>query len=133
LVERTFVMIKPDGVAKGLVDEIIGRIERAGLSVVSKRRLKLSRELAEELYSIHRGKEFFEQLVNHVLSGDVVAMIVEGDRAVARMREIMGATDPAKAKKGTIRGDFGSSITQNIIHGADSIESARREIPIFFK
>jgi nucleoside-diphosphate kinase len=126
-------MIKPDGVAKGLVDEIIGRIERAGLSVVSKRRLKLSRELAEELYSIHRGKEFFEQLVNHVLSGDVVAMIVEGDRAVARMREIMGATDPAKAKKGTIRGDFGSSITQNIIHGADSIESARREIPIFFK
>ena len=126
-------MIKPDGVAKGKTDEIVARIERAGLHIVSKRRMKLSRELAEELYSVHRGKDFFERLVDHVLSGGVVVMLVEGDRAIARMRELMGATDPVKAAKGTIRGDFGSTITQNVIHGADSTESAKREIPIFFK
>lgn len=131
--EQTFVMIKPDGVAKGKSDEIIARIERWGLHIVARRRMKLSRGLAEELYSVHRGKEFFDRLVNHVLSGDVVVMLVEGDRAIARMRELMGATDPAKAAKGTIRGDFGSTITANVIHGADSPESAKREIPIFFK
>lgn len=126
-------MIKPDGVAKGLVEEIVRRIQAAGLRIVSKRRMKLNRELAEELYSIHRGKPFFERLVEHVLSGEVVAMVVEGDGAIARMRELMGATDPAKAARGTIRGDFASGITENIIHGADSPESAEREIPIFFK
>ena len=131
--EQTFVMVKPDGVAKGKADEIVARIERSGLRVVSKRRMRLSREQAEELYSVHRGKDFFDRLVSHVLSGDVVVMVVEGERAIARMRELMGATDPAKATKGTFRGDFGSNITQNVIHGADSPESAKREIPIFFK
>jgi nucleoside-diphosphate kinase len=125
-------MIKPDGVKKNLTDEIIARIERAGLRVVSKRQMRLNRATAEKLYAVHRGKEFFERLVEHVLSGPVVVMLVEGDRAIARMRELVGATDPARAAPGTIRGDFGSSITQNIIHAADSPESAEYEIPLFF-
>ncbi len=130
--ERTFAMVKPDGVAKGLTDEIIARIDRAGLKIVSMRRMKLDRGLAEELYSVHRGKDFFERLVEHVLSGEVVVMLVEGDRAIARIRELLGATDPTKAAKGTIRSDFGSSITENIIHAADSAENAGRETRIFF-
>ncbi len=125
-------MVKPDGVAKGLTDEIVARVERAGLKIVSMRRMKLDRGLAEELYSVHRGNDFFERLVEHVLSGEVVVMLVEGERAIARMRELSGATDPAKAAKGTIRGDFGSSITENIIHAADSAESTRQELSLFF-
>ena len=132
MIERTFVMIRPDGVAKGLTDEIIGRIKRAGLRVVSVKRINIDRASAERLYAIHRGKEFFERLVGHVLSGPVVVMLVEGENAIARMRELIGATDPAKAAKGTIRGDFGSSITENVIHAADSLESAKYEMPIFF-
>ena len=131
--ERTLVMVKPDGVAKGLIDEIVARIERTDLKIVSTRRMKLNKRLAEELYSVHRGKDFFERLVEHVLSGEVVVMLVEGENAIARMRELLGATDPTKAAKGTIRSDFGSSITENVIHAADSAESARREMRIFFK
>lgn len=131
--ERTFVMVKPDGVAKGLTDEIVARIERAGLKIVSTRRMRLDRGLAEELYSVHHGKDFFDRLVEHVLSGEVAVMLVEGENAITRMRELTGATDPAKAAKGTIRGDFGSSITENIIHAADSAESAEREMRIFFE
>lgn len=130
--EQTFVMIKPDGVKKGLVEEIISRIRRAGLKVVSQRRLMLNRELAEGLYSVHRGKPFFDRLVNHVLSGEVVVMVVEGEQAVSKMRELIGATDPSKAAKGTIRGDFGSSVTENVIHAADSPENAKRELSLFF-
>jgi len=126
-------MVKPDGVAKGLTDEIVARIKRAGLKIVSKRRMRLNRAFAEKLYSVHRGKDFFGHLVEHVLSGEVVVMLVEGEKAITRMRELTGATDPAKAAKGTIRGDFGSSITENIIHAADSAESAEREMRIFFK
>lgn len=125
-------MVKPDGVVKGLTDEIIARITRAGLKIVSMRRLKMDRSTAEKIYAIHRGKEFFKRLVEHVLSGDVVVMRVEGDNAIARMRELIGTTDPAKAAKGTIRGDFGTSITENVIHAADSAESAERELPLFF-
>jgi nucleoside-diphosphate kinase len=132
LSEQTFVMIKPDGVKKGLVEEIISRIRRAGLKVVSQRRLMLNRELAEGLYSVHRGKPFFDRLVNHVLSGEVVVMVVEGEQAVSKMRELIGATDPSKAAKGTIRGDFGSSVTENVIHAADSPENAKRELSLFF-
>ncbi len=131
LSERTFVMVKPDGVAKGLTDEIVERIEQAGLKIVSMRRVRMDRKTAEKLYEVHRGKEFFERLVEHVLSGDIVVMLVEGERAVARVRELVGATDPAKAAKGTIRGDFGSSITLNVIHAADSAENAKRELYIF--
>ncbi len=130
--ERTFVMIKPDGVRKGLVDEVFGRIKRTGLKVTSMRRMKLSNDLADRLYSVHKGKPFFDNLVKFVLSGEVVVMVVEGDRAIFTMREINGATDPAKAAKGTIRGDFASSITENIIHASDSPENANREISIFF-
>jgi len=133
MTERTFVMVKPDGVAKGLTDEIIGRIKQADLRIVSMKQINMNRTTAERLYAVHRGKEFFGRLVEHVLSGPVVVMLVEGESAVARMRELIGATDPAKAAKGTIRGDFGSSITENIIHAADSLESAEYEIPIFFK
>ncbi len=126
-------MVKPDGVAKNLINEIVARIKRAGLKIVSMRRMRLDRGLAEKLYSVHQGKDFFERLVEHVLSGEVVVMLVEGERAISRMRELMGATDPAKAAKGTIRGDFGSSITENVIHAADSAESTGRELPLFFK
>ncbi|MEM4201823.1 MAG: nucleoside-diphosphate kinase [Candidatus Hadarchaeum sp.] len=130
--EQTFVMIKPDGIRKGLIDEIISRIRRVGLNVVAQRRLKLDRSLAEKLYSVHQGKPFFERLVDHVLSGEVLVMLVEGENAVSRMRELIGATDPAKAARGTIRGDFASSVTENIIHAADSPENARREASLFF-
>jgi len=126
-------MVKPDGVAKSLTDEIVARIERADLKIVSTRRIKLNKRLAEELYSVHRGKDFFERLVEHVLSGEVVVMLVEGENAIARMRELSGATDPTKAAKETIRSDFGASITENVIHAADSAESAGREMRIFFK
>jgi nucleoside-diphosphate kinase len=130
--ERTFVMVKPDGFKKGLTDEIVGRIERAGLRIVSMKKINMDRAKAERLYAVHRDKDFFERLVDHVLSGPVVVMLVEGDRAISRMRELVGATDPAKAVKGTIRGDFGSSITENVIHAADSTKSAEHEMPIFF-
>ena len=126
-------MIKPDGVKKGLVDEIVARIQRAGLQITSMRRMKFDREIAEKLYSVHKGKPFFDRLLDHVLSGDVVVMKVEGERAILRLRELIGPTDPAKAPKGTVRGDFASSITENIVHAADSPESAKREIQLFFK
>ena len=132
LKERTFVMVKPDGVAKGLTDKIITRIKRAGLRVVSMRQIDIDRATAERLYAVHRGKEFFERLVEHVLSGPVVVMLVEGNQAIVKMRELIGDTDPTKAVKGTIRGDFGSSITENVVHAADSLESAKYEMPIFF-
>jgi nucleoside-diphosphate kinase len=131
--ERTFVMIKPDGVRAGLVDEVRSRIQKAGLRVVASKRLKLSRELAEQLYSPHKGKPFFDDLVKFVCSGEVEVMVVEGKKAVSKMRELIGPTDPSKAPKGTIRGDFGKSITENVIHAADSRENAERELSLFFK
>ncbi len=132
MIERTFVMIKPDAVSRDLTEEIIGRIKRAGLRVVSMRQINMDRASAERLYSVHRGKEFYGRLVEYVLSGPVVVMLVVGGRAISRMRELIGATDPAKAAKGTIRGDFGLSLTQNTIHASDSAESAQHEISIFF-
>jgi nucleoside-diphosphate kinase len=131
-VERTFVMIKPDGVRAGLTGEILSRISKAGLRVVSSKKLRLDRALAEQLYSPHLGKPFFEELVKFVCSGEVEVMMVEGDRAIAKMRELIGPTDPSKAPKGTVRGDFGKSITENVIHAADSSESAERELRLFF-
>ncbi len=130
--ERTFVMIKPDGVRKGLIDEITSRIKRTGLRIASMRRMRLDTALADRLYSVHKGKPFFDKLVKFILSGDVVVMVVEGDQAISRMRELNGATDPAKAAKGTIRGDFATGVTENIVHASDSPESAKREISIFF-
>lgn len=132
MIERTFVMIKPDGVKQGATDKIVGRIKRAGLRVVSMREIDMDRATAERLYAVHRGKEFFERLVEHVLSGPVVVMLVDGNQAVVRMRELIGATDPTKATPGTIRHEFGTSITQNVIHASDSPESVKYEAPLFF-
>jgi nucleoside-diphosphate kinase len=130
--ERTFTMVKPDGVRKSLAGEVIRRYEQAGLKVVALKLTRLSREKAEELYSIHKERPFFAELVDFILSGPVVPMVVKGDDAVARVRAIMGATNPKEAAPGTIRGDFAQEISENIVHGADSVESADREISIFF-
>jgi len=131
-VQRTYVMIKPDGVKRGLIGEIIRRIENKGLRIIALKMLRLSREKAEELYSVHRGKPFFESLIEFVTSGPVVAMIVEGEEAVNVMRTLIGPTDGRKAPPGTIRGDFALSVQENIIHAADSVESAEREMWIVF-
>jgi len=131
--ERTFVMIKPDGVARGLTGEVIKRLESRGLRILAMKMRILDRRTAERLYEIHRGKDFFGELVKFVTSGPVVAMILEGENAVSLVRKIIGATDPAKAEPGTIRGDFGGGVTTNIIHAADSSENAEKEIKIIFK
>jgi nucleoside-diphosphate kinase len=125
-------MVKPDGVRKSVAGEVICRYEKAGLKVVAMKLTRLTREKAEELYSIHKERPFFGELVDFILSGPVVPMVIEGDDAVARVRAIMGATNPKEAAPGTIRGDFAEEISENIVHGADSVESANREIPIFF-
>lgn len=130
--ERTFVMIKPDGIKKGLVGEIISRFERKGLNLLELKLVRISREEAEELYEIHKGKPFFEPLVNYVTSGPVVVTILEGKGAIKTVRSMVGATDPQEALPGTIRGDFALTIEENIIHASDSLESFRREAPIFF-
>ena len=129
---RTFVMIKPDGVSRGLVGDIISRFEKKGLKIIALKMLKLSRERAEQLYSIHKGKPFFNELVEFVTSGPVVAMILEGDSAIDVVRTIIGPTDGRKAPPGTIRGDYALSISKNVIHASDSEESYEREYPIFF-
>jgi nucleoside-diphosphate kinase len=131
-------MIKPDGIEKGLVDEIIRRIRRGGLKITSMRRMRLTRELAERLYEPHRGKDFFAPYIEYMLSGEVVVMLVKGVRAISRMRELAGSTNPAEAPKGTIRGDYGTierttGIYINVIHASDSMEEAERELRLFFK
>jgi nucleoside-diphosphate kinase len=136
MLEHTFVMIKPDGVEMGLVDEIVGRIRREGLKITSRRRMKLTRELAEKLYEPHRGKNFFEPYIEYMLSGDVVVMLVEGEHAISRMRKLAGPTNPEEAPKGTIRGDYGRTerekgIYVNVIHASDSTEEAERELSLF--
>ncbi len=131
--ERTFVMIKPDGVQRGLIGEIISRIERKGLKIVAMKMLSVGRELAERHYEEHREKPFFRSLVEYITSGPVVAMVVEGKNAVRVMRKLVGATDPQEADPGTIRGDFGMDIGRNVIHASDSHESAEREISLFFR
>jgi nucleoside-diphosphate kinase len=125
-------MIKPDGVRKGLIGEVISRFERIGLSILALKLVHLKWEEAEELYSVHRGKSFFEPLVNYVTSGPVVMMVLEGTGAINVVRKVMGATDPQEAQPGTIRGDFALSIEENIVHGSDSKEMALREISLFF-
>lgn len=131
--ERTYLMVKPDGVQRGLAGEIIARFEKKGFKIAALKMLRISRELAEKHYGEHVGKPFFESLVGFITSGPVVAMVVEGKDAVSAVREMMGATDPLKALPGTIRGTYGIDIGRNIIHGSDSKESAAREIALFFK
>ncbi|MFX4263541.1 nucleoside-diphosphate kinase [Pelotomaculum propionicicum] len=131
--ERTYLMVKPDGVQRGLAGEIIARFEKKGFKIAALKMLRISRELAEKHYGEHVGKPFFEGLVGFITSGPVVAMVIEGKDAVSAAREMMGATNPLKAAPGTIRGSYGIDIGRNVIHGSDSRESAQREIALFFK
>ncbi len=131
--ERTFIAIKPDGVQRGLVGEVIKRFEAKGFTLVGMKLLKVSKELAEQHYDVHKEKPFFAGLVSFIISSPVVAMVWEGDGVVATARKIIGATNPLSAELGTIRGDFGVSIGRNLIHGSDAIETAQREINLWFK
>lgn len=131
-VENTYVMVKPDGVARGLVGEVIGRLERKGLKLEKMRMLTITEELAGRHYGEHVDKPFFGDLVEFITSGSVVAMEWSGEGAVAVARTLMGVTNPAEAAPGTIRGDYGLEITFNIIHGSDSVASAERELGVFF-
>jgi len=131
--ERTFIMVKPDGVQRGLAGEIISRFEKRGFKLVGLKLMQISRELAEKHYGEHQGKPFFEGLVNFITSGPVVAMVWEGKDVIATARDMMGATNPLKAQPGTIRGTYGIDVGRNVIHGSDSPESAQREIALFFK
>ncbi|KIX84581.1 nucleoside-diphosphate kinase [Thermus filiformis] len=131
--ERTFVMVKPDGVRRGLVGEILGRFERKGFRLVGLRMLRIGRELAEAHYAEHREKPFFQGLVEFITSGPVVAFVLEGPNAIAEVRKMMGATHPKDALPGTIRGDFATTIDENVIHGSASPEDAAREIALFFR
>jgi len=131
-VEHTYVMVKPDGVVRGLVGEVISRFERKGLTLENLRMLTITEELAGRHYAEHTEKPFFGELVEFITSGPVVAMQWSGEGAVAVARTLMGVTNPAEAAPGTIRGDFGLIITHNIVHGSDSVQSADRELAIFF-
>ena len=131
--ERTFVLLKPDAVQRGLVGEVTGRFERRGLKIVAMKMVQVTRALAETYYAEHKGKGFFEPLMTYIGSGPVVAMILEGEGAVAAVRRMMGKTKSAEAEPGTIRGDLALTIGRNIIHGSDSAESAKREISLFFR
>lgn len=130
--ERTLVLIKPDGVMRGLIGQVISRIERKGLNVTAIKLLRMSKDQAETLYSMHRTKDFYLRLLDHVTSGPIIAMVVEGPNAVIAIRRIVGVTNPQEADVGSIRADFALNTTQNIAHAADSIENATREIKIFF-
>ena len=131
--ERTFVLLKPDGVQRGLIGRIVSRFEARGLRLVGMKLLRVPRSLAETYYAEHRGKAFFESLMAYVTSGPVVAMVLEGDGAVGIVRKMMGTTNAAEAEPGTIRGDFALTIGRNVIHGSDSETSAEREISLFFE
>lgn len=131
--ERTFVAIKPDAVQRGLIGEIINRIEKRGFKIVAMKLVQLSEDKAKLHYKEHEGKPFFDKLVSFITSGPIVAIVVEGVNAVKTLRKTMGATNPQDAEPGTIRADFGHDLGRNIIHGSDSIESAKREISIFFE
>jgi nucleoside-diphosphate kinase len=130
--ERTLVLVKPDGVARGLVGEVLGRLERKGLGLVALQMRTLDRATAEAHYAEHVGKPFFESLIAFITSGPLVAAVAEGPRAIETWRAMMGPTDPVKAPSGTVRGDFGLIVTENLVHGSDSAESAAREIALFF-
>ncbi|MCC5615916.1 nucleoside-diphosphate kinase [Nostoc sp. CHAB 5836] len=131
--ERTFLAIKPDGVQRGLVGEIIRRFETKGFTLVGLKFLKVSRELAQQHYGVHRERPFFGGLVEFITSSPVVAMVWEGDGVIASARKIIGATNPLTAEPGTIRGDFGLNIGRNLIHGSDAPETAQQEIALWFK
>lgn len=131
-VERTLSIIKPDAVKKNVIGQICARFETAGLKIVAARMMHLSRAEAEGFYTVHRERPFFRDLVEFMISGPVLVQVLEGEGAIARNRELMGATDPKKADKGTIRADFAESIDANAVHGSDGVDTARTEIGYFF-
>jgi len=132
-VERTLSIIKPDGVQKNLIGEILSRFEKAGLQIVAARMMHLTNEQAESFYAVHRERPFFKDLVSYMCSGPVMVQVLEGESAISKNRDIMGATNPANADKGTIRADFADSIEENVVHGSDAAETATQEIAFFFK
>jgi nucleoside-diphosphate kinase len=131
-VERTLSIIKPDAVAKNVIGEILARFEKAGLRIVAARMVHLSRQEAEGFYAVHRARPFFKDLVDFMISGPVMVQALEGENAIQKNRDLMGATDPKKAEKGTIRADFAQSIDANAVHGSDAPETAQVEIAYFF-
>ena len=130
--ERTFIMVKPNGVARGLTGEVVARFERRGFALRGLKLLRIDRALAERHYAEHAGKPFFESLVSFITSGPVVAMILEADNAIARWRDLMGPTNSSEAPSGTLRGDFGTDIEKNAVHGSDAPETAAKEMAYFF-
>jgi len=130
--ERTLVLVKPDGVRRRLIGEVIRRLEARGLTIAAMRMLQMDKEMATKHYEEHVGKGFFDDLVTFITGGPLVAMAVEGEEAIATIRTTMGATDPKKAAPGTIRGDLAIELTENIVHGSDSPDSAKRELALFF-
>jgi len=132
-IERTLSIIKPDGVGRNLIGEILGRFEQVGLRIVAARMLRLSQQEAEGFYGVHRERPFFKDLVKFMTSGPVMVQVLEGEGAIAKNREVMGATDPKKAAKGTIRADLATSIDENIVHGSDAADTAAWEITYFFR
>ncbi len=131
--QRTLVLLKPDALNRRLVGEIIARFERKGLKIVAMKMLWISKELAEKHYEMHRGKPFYDSLIDYITSSPVIAMVIEGEQAIEVVRKMMGRTNGVEAEPGTIRGDYSLSIKNNLVHGSDSEESARREISLFFK
>jgi len=131
-VERTLSIIKPDAVSKNVIGEIYARFEKAGLKIIAARMIHLSRNDAEGFYAVHKSRPFFKDLVDFMITGPVMVTVLEGDNAILKNRELMGATDPKKADKGTIRADFAQSIDANAVHGSDAPETARNEIAYFF-
>jgi len=133
LTEQTLIVLKPDAVERNLVNEIISRFEKQGFKVKKQKTFDFTKEMAQEFYSIHKSKPFFEELVSFITSGSVVAAVIEGDNVVAMTRKIIGNTIPSEAVPGTIRGDFGRGITDNTIHASDSIESFEKEVKVVFE
>jgi nucleoside-diphosphate kinase len=131
--ERTLSIVKPDGVARNLIGEVYRRLEHAGLRIVAARMLRLSQAEAEGFYAVHRERPFFKDLVRYMTSGPIMVQVLEGENAIAKNREIMGATDPKKAEPGTIRADLAQSIEANTVHGSDAADTAAREIAYFFR
>lgn len=130
--ERSLVLLKPDTVQRGLIGELLSRLEEKGLKIAAMKMMKVGEDLAKEHYEEHLEKDFFSDLFNFITSSPIVAMVVEGEQAVGVIREMMGSTNPFEAKPGTIRGDYGLDLTKNLIHGSDSKESAEREVKLFF-
>jgi nucleoside-diphosphate kinase len=131
-IERTLSIVKPDGVAKNLIGEVYARFEKAGLKIIAARMLHLTRAQAEGFYAVHRERPFFKPLVDFMISGPVMVTALEGEGAILKNRDIMGATDPKKAAKGTVRGDFAETVDENMVHGSDAVETAKQEIAYFF-